>query len=187
MATQTTNGRLVHAYRVAAIPPDAKPSAWEPPKLKTLPPARALSMRLTPDRPSLDTRERKEPGPSGLGPQSPDPILSEESLEQIAARRPADVARVIRTLFIREGNQPSEPTADWKAGVLFVGLGVDLAARVIRYCRPEAERIARAIAECQSVTVREKDSVFEEIKALLVSGDYLLLGGQGHSQGDGRA
>ncbi|MCZ6632161.1 MAG: flagellar motor switch protein FliG [bacterium] len=176
MATQTKNGRLIHAYRVAAISPEATPSPWSPPRLKTHPPASKLEMRLAPERASSETRERKQ-SDTNLQSQSPNPISPDESLEQIAARRPADVARAIRTLFIQEGDQPSDPPADWKAAVVFIGLGPDLASRVIRHCRREAERIAKAIAECHSVTAREKDTVFEEFKALLVSGDYLLLGG----------
>ena len=48
MATDTKNGRVVHAYRVASIPDNASPSAWAPPTLTSIDPPRRLTMSFTP-------------------------------------------------------------------------------------------------------------------------------------------
>ncbi len=122
----------------------------------------------------------REAQPAPPKPVSKAPISPNESVEQIAARWPENVAKLIRSLLTQQGD-PKDESADLsahrKVAVLMVGLGSDLSAEILKYLSdPEIEMIARPIAELGSVTVGQKDEVFDEVKGRLVSGDYPLRG-----------
>ena len=143
-------------------------------------------------RPEAERTDRTTPAPEPIlepvpelvpEPVSPAPISPDETLEEIAARRPGDVARVIRTILIRSAAQPpegesSEPLGRRDVAVLIVGLGSSLSAGILRFCSDlEAETIAQAITELDHVSVEEKGVVSGAVHQRLVSGDYLIQGG----------
>jgi len=113
-----------------------------------------------------------KPAPEPVAP----PISPDESVAQIAERRPADIAGVIQTLL----SEAAGAGSSLKVAVLLAGLGQDLARKVLRRCTPqEREKAAEAIpelADSSSITVRQRDEVFAEVKERLQSGDYALPG-----------
>ena len=184
MATKTeqevvVSGRIVRAFQVSDILPDAESAPWSPSVLTSRQLPQPLEMRLTPGK-----EKKLEPAPVRgeptvvAEPVSREPISSDESLEQIAARRSEDVARAVQTLLMQSEDENVDLPAHRKIAILMVGLGPDLSATVMKHCsESEIEKITRAISELERVTARQKDEIFEEIKELLLSGAYLLQGG----------
>ena len=192
-ATGALGGRTVCAAQVVDIPEGATPSAWSPPTLavgRALPP---LDIQIAPE-PARKTRasvaketiRAAEPPPRSEPPPPPEPVIvapisPDESLEQIAERRPIDVARVVRTLLARaeaEDERDDMPANRQKAAILILGLGSDLSSSVLKYLTDaEIEEVAQGIAELDTATAQQKKEVFDEVKACLVSGEYLLKGG----------
>ncbi len=180
--TETSaSGRMLQSSQVADIPKGAKPAPWKPAVLtgqRTYPP---LEMQLAQHKEAAEkarepkpARERQTAPPE---PQDGGPIAPDESMEQIAARRPIDVARAVSTLLMQADGESAGLPADLKVAILIVGLGSDLSAGVIKYlAEPKISQIARAVAELESVTTRQRDDVFDEVKHL-ISGNHLLQGG----------
>jgi formylglycine-generating enzyme required for sulfatase activity len=113
------------------------------------------------------------------------PISPDESIEQIVARWPESVAKIIRSLLFEERGKKQDSKQDTEGsstlsdvGVLILGLGSDLSAEIMKYlANPELEDIARIVSELRSITVSQRDVVFKRFKERLVSGDYLIHGG----------
>ena len=59
MATDTQNGNVVHAYRVATIPDNASPLAWAPPTLTSVEPSHRLSMTITPKQDTTGQQQQE--------------------------------------------------------------------------------------------------------------------------------
>ena len=190
-ATGAPGGRTVCAAQVVDIPEGAAPSVWSPPTLavgRTLPP---LDMQIAPEPArkarasgAKETRRAAEPPPRSEPPPPPEPVIvapisPDESLEQIAERRPKDVARAVQTLLARAEDEKGDAQAERrKAAVLILGIGSDLSSSVLKYLTDlEIEEVAQGIAELKTMTAQQKNEVFDEVKACLVSGEYLLKGG----------
>lgn len=113
-------------------------------------------------------------------------------MEQIAALRPGNVAKAIRSLLVEDGlpedrrqelGLPEETEglplrARSRAAILMLGLGSDCSADIMKYMSDyEIDTVTQAILELDIVTPQQKGEVFEEVRRRLVSGNILLQGG----------
>jgi len=111
------------------------------------------------------------------------PISPDESIEQIVARWPESIAKLIGSLLLENRGKkiPQDAGAARELtdiGILILGLGSDLSAEIMKYLgNPELEDIARIVSELKTITVKQRDEVFETFRNRLVSGDYLIHGG----------
>ncbi len=131
------------------------------------------------------TEGSSELASSEAGSEDVDPIaldLSRESLEVIAGQYPVYISRAMRTLLW----QPKADQGDTglqKAAALAVGLGPDLAARVMEHLtEAEIKQIAGEISKTSSITSLQRDTAFEETKNLLLAEEDLYAGGIDLSQ-----
>ena len=107
----------------------------------------------------------------------PPPISPDESLEQIATRRPEDVAGAVQYLLTQPPYDEGGLAGPSRAGILIAALGRDLGRIVLRHCSHEdREQVSRALDELWGITARQKDEVFEEVRNRLLSGEYNLPG-----------
>ena len=155
-----------------------------PPNLQDHIGFRCVKDPVEPGRASEDTSTEPARKPSERVPtRVPDPPVDEPisadlSMEQIAARRPDEVARVVRTLLAESEGENADPSARRRVATLVVGLGPHLSAGILKYCSDaEIEAVGRAVCELEAVPARERSEVLDEIKGRLVTGDYLLEGG----------
>ncbi|MDP6775851.1 MAG: FliG C-terminal domain-containing protein, partial [Candidatus Latescibacteria bacterium] len=132
------------------------------------PPAEAAS-----DAPKSDG----PPAASEAEPESPAPISAEDSLEQIAARRPVDVAEVVQALLSEaDGEEEGIPGAH-QVSILVGCLPEDLASIVLGHCSPEEKHsIGQAASKLGDITASQRDDAYARIKERLVSGDYVVKG-----------
>ncbi|MDP6778807.1 MAG: flagellar motor switch protein FliG [Candidatus Latescibacteria bacterium] len=150
---------------------------------------RCVKDPVEPGRGPKDTSAEPARRPAERGPARPpdrpvdEPISTDLSMEQIATRRPDEVARVVRTLLVESGGESPDPSAKRKIATLVVGLGPHLSAGILKYCTDaEIEAVGRSVCEADTVSARERNEVFDEIKGRLVAGDYLLEGGTSVTQ-----
>jgi flagellar motor switch protein FliG len=105
------------------------------------------------------------------------------SVDQIAEYYPENVAKVLRTM-IYEASDEDRKGVIKKIAILFIGVGQTVGATICKYLTDvEIERISQAIVECDVVTQQQKDDVFGEIKHRVLSGSYLMQGGEGFARG----
>ena len=109
--------------------------------------------------------------------ETPAPISPSDSLEQIASRRPRDVAGLVQTLLPQAGDEAGDDPGPHQAAVLIACLPSHLASTVLGYCsEEERETIRQAVSELTSITARQRDDLFKAVKERLVQGDYVLKG-----------
>jgi flagellar motor switch protein FliG len=124
-------------------------------------------------KPPEESVARHKAPPAPTIPEPPAPITPEESLESIAARRPADVAGVIQSMFAESEEDSGDMSGSLKVAILLTGLGVDLARAVIaQYPWQRKQQISNALEKLGEVTAQQKNAVFGEAKERLVSGNY---------------
>lgn len=185
MADRAEKRRVVRAQQVE-LADTAEFLAWIPSVLKGDVSLSSLPMRLkdavpretqTPQKSQAEVSQKPEPirvqqRAEAESLKQP-PIRPDESLEQIAERRPQDVARAIQTILYTEDDKKHR-----ELGILMIGLGAAIAAGVLQHCSAEdVSIIAKVVAECQTVTVQEKEVVFEAFQKRLFDGEYVLQGG----------
>jgi|GEM_PF-101994 flagellar motor switch protein FliG len=141
-----------------------------------------LAEEKAPQRPVVARPEARKPRSRRPG-SDRTPISPDESIEQIVARWPESIAKLIGSLLLENRGKkiPQDAGAARELtdiGILILGLGSDLSAEIMKYLgNPELEDIARIVSELKTITVKQRDEVFETFRNRLVSGDYLIHGG----------
>ena len=127
---------------------------------------------------AVDKKDRRPPQKISAA----EPISSEDSIEQMAAKRPEDVARAIQTVRL-SATRETQTEALERIAILIIGLGSDLSAPVLKHCDwNEVEDITQAVIEIRTVLPEKRKAVCEEFRQLLLSGDYILTGGPEYAQ-----
>lgn len=178
MADHLDTGRVIRSEKVE-LPDMAERVDWAPVVLTGKTPTAFLPMQFreaarAKSRPTDVQQREQAPAKPRLekAPLTQPPIRKDESLEQIAGRRPQDVARIIQMILHAEDGNPDD------IGVLMIGLGTAVAGSVLQHCTAEdVSTIAKVVAEYQTVTVQEKEAVFESVRKRLFEGEYVLQGG----------
>jgi len=159
-------GRRTILSRTNETHVDGAGAAWSPPALQPAVPGKPVAMRLVVPQARASGRESTP---------SNEPISPDESFEQIAARRPADFARVIEAMM------PSGPDAAEgmdKVTTLVIGLGHRIASKVLEHCDSHlVERIAKSVQRTESIMAKDAQEVFAEARENLLSGNYSVPGG----------
>jgi flagellar motor switch protein FliG len=125
---------------------------------------------------------RKKDGPAKTVTVSAEPIAPDDSIEQMAAKRPEDIARAIQTVRL-SATKEAQADAIERIAILIIGLGSDLSAPILKHCDwDEVEDITQAVIEIRMVLPERRKAVFEEFRQLLLSGDYILTGGPEYAQ-----
>ena len=195
MATtkKDASDQIVRALQAPDIPADTGSASWSPPVLIPRQPPQPLDLRFPVREPAAGDRKEEQvdrPVPAREPESEPEPdlidqapISPDEPLEQIADRRPEDVARAIQTILGQpepegEGGDGATRLGDREIAILIVGLGTACSSKILKYCEDgEIEEIARAVSQLDTFTARRKDEVYEGMKQLLTSGGYTLRGG----------
>ena len=143
------------------------------PVLKYLGPGAPPPAEASADAPKSD-------GPSAASevvPEASAPVSTEESLEQIAARRPLDVAGIIQTLLAEGDKETEEFSGSQQAAILIACLPQNLASSVLANCsKEEKQAVSQAVSGLADITARQRDDVFKQVRERLVRGDYVLPG-----------
>lgn len=166
-----------------------EPIAWQPRRLAGRAPGKTLPMRMAseeeggqrfvggrwmPDR-NAGKQERRAKA------AGPEPILETDTIEQMAAKRPEDVARAIQTVRLSAGKDRAEALE--KVAILVITLGTELSSPVLKHCEwDEVQDITQAVIEIHTVLPDRRKAVCEEFRNLLLSGDYILKGGPEYAQ-----
>lgn len=178
--SENKTGRVIAAVQVD-LPEHVEASPWTPKVLTESSTVSPMPIRFK-DAPAPvreKRSERKAAPAQTLQPKTNDsavpqpPIRADELFEQIAERRPQDVARAIETVVLEKGDGTRRDVA-----VLIIGLGDRRAASILKYVSwDHIQEIASCVAEQDTITEREKMDVFERFRQRLLSGDVILHGG----------
>jgi flagellar motor switch protein FliG len=174
---QEKKGRFVLTAQTA-MPENVEPTRWSPVVLQQKKLTDKLRFVLPAD-PAQEPLPKPQRARNASQNQEPTPITPDDSLEQIASNRPADVARAIHTVLMR--GQGQEDVVK-KAAVLLVGLGSHLAASVLQQCSEEdTQATIQVLSQLDGVTAHEKDEICEEFRQILIAGDYVIRAGRGYA------
>ncbi|MGA1198602.1 MAG: hypothetical protein ACO36I_19110, partial [Candidatus Latescibacterota bacterium] len=174
---QEKKGRFVLTAQTA-MPDNVEPTRWSPVVLQQKKLTDKLRFVLPAD-PAQEPLPKPQRARNASQNQEPTPITPDDSLEQIASNRPADVAQAIHTVLMR--GQGQEDVVK-KAAVLLVGLGSHLAASVLQQCSAEdTQATIQVLSQLDGVTAREKDEICEEFRQILIAGDYVIRAGKGYA------
>ena len=172
--------RMIAAVQVD-LPEHAEETPWTPKVLREAEMAAPMPIRFR-EAPAPPQNKRSAPKAAPtqvveskkedeLVPQHP--IRADELFEQIAQRRPQDVARVVETVLLENADGMRRDIA-----VLIIGLGDRRAAEILKYVSwNHVQLIASCVADFDTILERDKSEVFERFRQRLLSGDVILHGG----------
>ena len=172
------------------------PQPWQPKRLGQDRRPSSLQMRVSPapDRDSLGrsrtdeselpayrqtTRPRRAPEKTTI---PAEPISENDTLEQMAAKNPEDIARALRTIRLSAGEK-TRLAAMEQIAIVIIALGPELSSPVLNCCEwDEVEDITQAVLEIRTVLPERRKRVVEEFRQLVLSGDFILTGGTEYAQ-----
>lgn len=172
-----------------------EPTPWQPKRLEAVRTAPDLPMKLA-SRPEdeRNTSDDWQPSsrPGAVDRQrkrrqqeislAAEPITADDTIEQMAAKQPEELARAIQTVRL-SADKDGMIDALEKVAILVIALGSDLSAPVLNHCDwDEVQDITQAVIEVRTVLPEKRKAVVEEFRQLLLSGDYILRGGPEYAQ-----
>ena len=122
--------------------------------------------------PAATEARRRELEPQATAAASPD-----ESLDDIATKRPGDLAGVVHAMLNETDDEAEGASAALGATALIGCLPVRLASNVLQYCSEDVKKRLQQLASgLKDITARQRDDALKAVREQLAEGDYVIQG-----------